>query len=149
MCITKNFNPPIITTLNGCLQNWCSQTLKRLHQLLCKQESPRKCCSCGGKALWKPPYQSSGSESLKCFGLKMSRRAEDLGPCLHSLSTATWFPALTSGPGRRNHCISTHLDRLFLSFIYRILCLNVELLREEFRPVYCGGPFTADKNYKV
>lgn len=132
MCITKtaNYNHSIITALNGRLQNWCSQTLKCLHQLLCKQESPRKCCSFGRKVLWKPPYQGSGSESLKCFAPKMSKRAEALMLCLHSPSRTTWtLNACLVQVGdtikvhfccmRRAYCcLSTHLDRLFLPFIY-------------------------------
>lgn len=74
----QNLNPSKITAINGRLQNWCSQTLKRLHQL-------HKSCSFGGKAIRKAPYQSSESEPLKCLG-----RPRIWGLCLHSFSTATW-----------------------------------------------------------
>lgn len=127
---TASYNHSIITTLSGRLRNWCSQTLKRLHQLLCEQEPPRKRCSFGRKASWKPPYQSSGSESLKGFAPKMSRQAGALSPCLHSPSTPTWtlHACLVQGGDiieaafccmRGAYCgPSTLLDRLFLSFIY-------------------------------
>lgn len=63
----QNFNHWIITALNGRLQNRCSQTLKRLHQLLYEPESPRKRCSFGGRALRKTSLSKLGIRVLDVF----------------------------------------------------------------------------------
>lgn len=162
MCITEtaNYNQSIIAALNGCFGNWCSQTLKCLHQLLCPQESPCKCCAVGRKAFWKLPYQSSGSESLKCFTSKMSKWAEALRLCL---CYSKVDPACMSGPaeeiqskplcvacdGRTATFPPTLTDCYLHLFIYGILHRSIKLSWEEFhQPLYGGGPFTADKNSK-
>lgn len=51
---------------------------------------------------------------------------------------------------RRAYCCfpPTLTDYSFHLFIYVILHCRIELLREEFQPLYGGGPFTADKNSK-
>lgn len=51
----------------------------------------------------KPPYQSSGSESLKCFAPKTSRRVEAPGAVFTLPLHGNVDPACTSGPWRRYH----------------------------------------------
>lgn len=146
---TVGHNHSIITGLNGRLQNWCSQTSKRLHQFLYELCSP---------LFWKKRLYGKLSikAQIRVFKVFCS---QTLRLCLHSLHffMAEWTPRAcpdTIGVHfsclTRTHCyLSTHLIWLFLPFIYtQDLCGGIKLLREEFQPLYGGGPFTADKNSK-
>lgn len=73
-------------------------------------------CSLGRKAVWKPPYQSSGSETLKCFAPKMSKW--DDAEAVFTLQQSGLCVCLVQGR-RYNRsvfllhcCLSTHLDWL-------------------------------------
>ena len=141
---TANYNH----SLNCRLQNWCGQTLKRLHQLLCPKEPPHKCCSFRRKALWKPFLSKLRIRVFKVFCPENKQAGRD--------SEAMFRPWMMSGPGRRYDqmslscmwlpycCRSFHLSWLFLSYIYlRDFCAAVSsFLRDEFQPLYRGGPFT-------
>lgn len=139
---TANYNHSIIPALNCRLQNWCGQTSNRLHQLLC----PKDAALSEERHHGNPSYQSSGSGSLKCPENEQAGRD----------SEAVFRPWMMSGPGRRYDqmflscmrlprcCRSFHLSWLFLSYVYlRDFCAAVSsFLRDEFQPLYRGGPFT-------